>query len=136
MLSTPLDRKRWPIVVSLLVVVLLVLLGTELHKALSSPPRFRASTLVLMTPFTNGVLTASFQAHTFQSMPGVHLKQIGAAGLVEVVAYGPTAAAALTNANQATYRLVLAAPETFGAALRVSIIRGPVYLGRTSIFHQ
>jgi hypothetical protein len=136
MLPTPLNRNRWPIVVSLLVVALLVLLGTELHKALSSPPRFRASTLVLMTPFTNGVLTASFQAHAFQSMPGVHLKQKGAAGLIEVVAYGPTAAAALTNANQATYRLVLAAPEMFGAALRVSIIRGPVNLGRTSIFHQ
>jgi hypothetical protein len=136
MLPTPLNRKRWPIVVSLVVVALLVLTGTELHKALSSPPRFRASTVVQMTPFTNGVMTASFQAQTFQSMPGVHLKQRGAAGLIEVVAYGPTAAAALTNANQATYRLLLAAPETFGTAVRVRIVRGAVYLGRTSIFHQ
>ena len=136
MIPTPLNRKRWPIVVSFLVVVLLVLIGTEFHKALSSPPRFRASTVVQMTPFTNGVLTASFQAHAFQSMPGVHLKQRRGVGLIEVIAYGPTAAAALTNANQATSRLLLAAPETFGTAVRFSVLRGPVYLGRTSIFHQ
>jgi hypothetical protein len=129
------------VVTSFLVVLLVALLGTQLHKALSSPPRYRAYTVVQMTPFTNGVMTASFQAQTFQSMPGVHLKQRRgaaglAAGLIEVVAYGTTAAAALTNANQAAYRLVRVAPETFGAAVRVRIIEGPIYYGRTSIFHQ
>jgi hypothetical protein len=87
-----------------------------------------------MTPFTNEVLAKSFQARAFQSIPGVHLEQRGTAGLIEVVAYAATAAEAQASASQATDRLARAAMETFGAGVRVSIIR-PATSARTSIFH-
>lgn len=81
MRPNPSNRHKWFIIVSLVVVLIVVSLGMALHRALSSPPRFRASSLVLMTPFTNGVLAASFQARAFQSMPGVRLEQRGTTGL-------------------------------------------------------
>lgn len=56
--------------VAFVVVLVVVSLGMALHRALSSPPRFRASSLVLMTPFTNGLLAESFQARAFKGAPG------------------------------------------------------------------
>jgi hypothetical protein len=122
------------VVASLLVVVLVALLGTQLHQALSSPPRFRATTLVLMQPFTNAVMTESFQAHAFHSMPGVHLKQTGA-GLIEVVAYGPSKTTAETNAWEAFYCLARAGENAFGAGVRMYVCRAPIDGHRTSILH-
>jgi hypothetical protein len=161
LLSNPSNRHKWFIIVSCVVVVVVGSLGVALHRALSSPPRFRASSLALITPTasTSVVLTESFQARAFQSMPGVHLEQRGSAGLIEVVAYaatprrpvvraGPsraglievvayaaTAAEAQTNANQAFYPLARAGMETFGAGFRVSILRPALSARRTSIFH-
>ena len=137
MLSNPSNRHKWFIIVSCVVVLIVGSLGVALHRALSSPPRFRASSLVLITPtpFTSGVLAETFQARAFQSMPGVHLKQQGTAGLIEVVAYAATAAEAQTNANQAPYPLALAGMETFGAGFRMSILRPALSAQRTFIFH-
>jgi hypothetical protein len=162
LLSNPSNRHKWFIIVSCGVVLILGSLGVALHRALSSPPRFRASSLVLITPTssTKAVLAESFQARAFQSMPGVHLERQGSAGLIEVVAYaatprrpavraGPggaaglieivayaaTAAEAQTNANQAFYPLARAGMETFGAGFRMSILRPAMSARRTSIFH-
>ena len=79
MLSNPSNRHRWFIIVSIVVTLVVTWLGMALHRALSSPPRFRASSLVLITPAssTSGVLAESFQERAFQSMPGVHLEQRG-----------------------------------------------------------
>src|ERR1039457_3417942 len=84
MLSNPWPCHKWLIIVSCFVVLIVGSLGVALHRAFSSPPRFRASSLVLITPTSsvNGVLAESFQARAFQSMPGVHLKQRGSPGLV------------------------------------------------------
>jgi hypothetical protein len=135
LLPNPSHRHKWFFIVAFVVALVVVSLGMALHQALSSPPRSRASSTVLMTPFTNGVLAKSFQARTFQSIPGAHLEQRGTAGLIEVVAYAATAAEAQTNANQATDRLACAAMETFGVGVRVSTIRGATSARRTSIFH-
>ena len=122
------------IVTSLFVVVLAALLGTQLHKALSSPPRFRATMLILMQPFTNAAMTESFQASAFHSMPGVRLRQQGA-GLIEVVAYGPSKATAETNAWDAFYCLARTAETTFGPGIRMYVCRAPIDGHRTSILH-
>jgi len=136
MLSNPSNRHKWRIVVSCVVVLILGSLGVALHRALSSPPRFRASSLVLITPTssTSGVLAESFQARVFESMPGVHLEQRGTNGLVEVVAYAATAAEAQTSANKAFYPLARAGMETFGAWFRVSILRQALSARRASVF--
>ena len=118
-----------------MVVPVLASLGMALHRALSSPHRFRASSLVLMTPFTNGELAKSFQARAFQSIPGIHLEQRGTTGLIEVVANAATVAEAQTNANQAPNLLARAAKETYGAGVRVSTIRQAISARRTSIFN-
>lgn len=137
MLSNPANRHRWFIVVSIVVALVVVSLGMALNRALSSPPRFRASSLVLITPTssTSGVLAQSFQARALQSMPGVHLEQRGSPGLVEVVAYATNAAEAQTNANQAPSLLARAAMETLGGGVRVSQVRQAFRARRTSIFH-
>ncbi len=118
LLSNPSNRHKWFIIVSCVVVLILRSLGVALHRALSSPPRFRASSLVLITPTssTSAVLAKSFQARAFQSMPGVHLEQRGSAGLIEVVAYAATAAEAQTNANQAFYNLPGRSSPSTGSA--------------------
>ena len=161
LLSNPSNRHKWFIIVSCVVVLILGSLGVALHRALSSPPRFRASSLVLITPTssTKAVLAESFQARAFQSMPGVHLERQGsaglievggaatprrpavrvgpggAAGLIEIVAYAATAAEAQTNANQAFYPLARAGMGTFGAGFRMSTLRPAMSARRTSIFH-
>jgi uncharacterized protein involved in exopolysaccharide biosynthesis len=137
MLSNPSNRYKWFIIVSCVVVLIVGSLGLALHRALSSPPRFRASCLVLITPTSSvsGVLAESFQARAFQSIPRVHLEQRGSPGLIEVVAYATNAAEAQTNANQAFYPLARAGEETFGAGFRVSILRQALSARRTSIIH-
>src|ERR1039458_8714918 len=137
MLSNPSNRHKWFIIVSCVVVLIVGSLGVALHRALSSPPRFRASSLVLITPTSsvNGVLAESFQARAFQSMAGVHLKQRGSPSLIEVVAYATNAAEAQTNANQAFYPMARAGGETFGAGFRVSTLRPALSVRRTSVFH-
>ena len=137
MLSNPSNRHRWFIIVSIVVALVVVSLGMAFHRALSSPPRFRASSLVLITPAssTSGVLAESFQERAFQSMPGVHLEQRGSPGLVEVVAYATNAAEAETNANQAPNLLARAAMETLGGGVRVGQVRQAFRARRTSIFH-
>ena len=136
MLPNAPNRKKKFIIVSLLVVLVVVLISMALYSTLSSPPRFRASSLVMISPFTNGVLATSFQARAFQSMPAVHLQQQGAAGIIEVVAYGTTAGEAQTSANQATDRLLRAVAESFGTGVRVGILRRADNARRTSIFHD
>ena len=132
-LPNPSNRHKWSIIVSFVVVLVVVSLSMALHRALSSPPRFRASSTMLMMPFTNAVLAESFQARVFQSIPGVHLEQIGTSGLIEVVAYAATAAEAVTNANQAPNLLAFAAHEELG--VRVATARQALSAQRTSIFH-
>jgi hypothetical protein len=88
-----------------------------------------------MRPSTNAVLAESFQARTFQTMPGVRLEPHGTSGLIEVVAYAATAAEAQTNANEAPIVLARAVYETFGDGVRVNTLRQALSIQRTSIFH-
>jgi uncharacterized protein involved in exopolysaccharide biosynthesis len=136
MLSNSLKRNKWFIIVSCVVLLIVGSLGVALYRALSSPPRFRASSLVLVAPTssTSGVLAESFQARAFQSMPGIHLEQRGSPGLIEIVAYATNAAEAQTNANQALYPLARAGEETFGSGFRLSIVRPALSARRASAF--
>jgi hypothetical protein len=133
--NIPSRQKRF-IIASILVVLVVALLSTVLYQALSSPPRFRASSLVFMTPFPKGVLLPSFQTRAFLSMPTVHLEQRGAGGIVEVVAYATTAGDVQTNANEATVLLLRAVSESFGTGVHASIVRRADSARRTSIFHD
>ena len=135
-LSNPSNRHKWFIIVPCVVVLIVGSLGLALHRALSSAPRFRASSLVMIRPTssTTGVLAESFQARAFQSMAGVHLKQRGSPSLIEVVAYATNAAEAQTNANQAFYPQARAREQTFGAGFRVIILRPALSARRASTF--
>jgi FtsH-binding integral membrane protein len=80
---------------------------------------YRAYTIVtIVLPFTNAVLSASFQATTFRSLPSVRLVTSGTK-VVRVVADGATVTEARNRSKDATESLKVAVQHEFGATLSV-----------------
>ena len=107
-------------VVSAVLAAIILVLGIEIYLSQSS---FRASSRLIVVPFTNGVLEPAFQAKAFQSIPNVRIEyQIGRSW-IEVVAHASTAEAALTNATEATHRLLGTALESFGTGVSLHVVQ-------------
>jgi hypothetical protein len=79
---------------------------------------YRAYTIVTIVPFTNAVLSASFQATTFRSLPCVRLVPSGTK-VVRLVADGATVTEARNRSKDATESLKVAVQHEFGATLSV-----------------
>ena len=111
----PPHRRRWA---ALVLVGVAGLTGLIFLAARGPHYKYRAYTLVTVVPFTNSILSTSFQASTFRSMPSVRLVPSGTNAL-RVVADGATLAEARNTSKAATEALRAAVQQELGARLSI-----------------
>ncbi len=88
-----------------------------------------ATSAVVLMPLPAGVLTNSSLI-----IPGIHVKQVNTAGVIQLAAFGTTPESAQTRANDAASSYCTKARQIYGG--KASIIQMATPARRYSIFHD
>jgi hypothetical protein len=134
--NTPSVRK---VLFGILTVLLLALLFGMLWFSAGTKPqprKYSSSAIILVTPLPAGGLNAAIQTQAFGSLPNVELKQNGMNGVVQIIAFAPTAEAAEAKAATATESLTKTIAKVLGAGVRASIIQSAQKAKLTTILDR